>query len=80
MSSVPGLGRSLGEGYGKTLPYSCLANSMNKEAWHAMVSRVAKQLDMAEGQTLNYFTVHMKDCKSTILQKKKFSHIQHDRV
>ena len=51
---------------------------MNKEAWHAMVYRVAKQLDMAEGQsiyiyiyTLNYFTVHVKDCKSTKLQKKK---------
>ena len=57
MSSVPGSGRSLREEYGNPLQYSCLANSMNKEAWHAMVYRVAKQLDMAEGQSI-YIYIH----------------------
>ena len=31
--SIPGLGRSPGEGNGNPLQYSCLENSMNGEAW-----------------------------------------------
>ena len=31
--SVPGLGRSPGEGNGSPLQYSCLENSMEREAW-----------------------------------------------
>ena len=31
--SIPGLGRSPGEGNGNPLQYSCLANSMDGEAW-----------------------------------------------
>ena len=58
MSSVPGLGRSLGEGYGNPLQYSRLENSIDKEAWHAMVYRVAKQLEMAEGQSI-YLYPHL---------------------
>ena len=30
---IPGLGRSPGEGNGKPLQYSCLENSMDREAW-----------------------------------------------
>ena len=30
---VPGSGRSLGEGNGNPLQYSCLKNSMDREAW-----------------------------------------------
>ena len=33
--SVPGLGRSPGEGNGNPLQYSCLANSMDRGAWWA---------------------------------------------
>ena len=40
--SVPGLGRSPGEGNGNPLQYSCLENSMNREAWQATVHGVAK--------------------------------------
>ena len=32
MGSVPELGRSLGEGNGNLLQYSCLENSMDREA------------------------------------------------
>ena len=46
MSSVPGLGRSPGEGNGNTLQYSCLGNSMDRGAWRATVHRVTKELDM----------------------------------
>ena len=31
--SIPGLGRSPGEGNGKTLKYPCLANPKDREAW-----------------------------------------------
>ena len=40
--SIPGLGRSPGEGYGKPLQYSCLENPMDRGAWRAMVYKVAK--------------------------------------
>ena len=34
---IPGLGRSPGEGNDYPLWYSCLKNSMNREAWWATV-------------------------------------------
>ena len=40
--SIPGLGSFPGEGNGNPLQYPCLENSMNRGAWQAMVSRVAK--------------------------------------
>ena len=36
------LGRSPGRGHGNPLQYSCLENPMDREAWWAMVHRVAK--------------------------------------
>ena len=36
-SSIPGLGRSLEDGNGNILQYSCLENSMDREAWQATV-------------------------------------------
>ena len=33
LGSIPGLGRSPGEGNGNLLQYSCLENSMGWEAW-----------------------------------------------
>ena len=42
MSSIPGLGRSPGEGNGKPLQYSCLENPMDGGAWWATVHGVAK--------------------------------------
>ena len=41
-SSIPGLGRSPGEGKGNPLQYFCLENPMDREAWQATVHRVAK--------------------------------------
>ena len=40
--SIPGLGRSPGEGNGNTLQYSCLENPMDRGAWWAMVQGVAQ--------------------------------------
>ena len=40
--SIPGLGRSPGEGHGNPIQYSCLENPMDRIVWWAMVHRVAK--------------------------------------
>ena len=42
MGSIPGLRRSLREGNGNPLQYSCLENPMDRGAWWATVQRVAK--------------------------------------
>ena len=40
--SIPGLGRSTGEGNAKPLQYSCLGNPMDRGAWQATVYGVEK--------------------------------------
>ena len=40
--SIPESGRSPGEGNDNPLQYSCLENSMDREAWRATVYGVAK--------------------------------------
>ena len=40
--SIPGSGRSPGEGNGNPLQYSCLENSMDGGAWWATVHGIAK--------------------------------------
>ena len=42
MGSIPGSGRSPGEGNGNPLQYSCLENSMDRGAWWATVHGVTK--------------------------------------
>ena len=42
LGSTPGSGRSLGEGNGNPLQYSCLELLMDRGAWWATVPRVAK--------------------------------------
>ena len=44
--SVPGLGRSPGEGNGDLHQYSCLGNLMDRGAWQATVHGVEKESDM----------------------------------
>ena len=39
---IPGSERSLGEGHGNPLQYSCLENSMDSGDWQATVHGVAK--------------------------------------
>ena len=39
---IPGSRRSSGVGNGNPLPYFCLENPMDREAWQATVHRVAK--------------------------------------
>ena len=42
LGSIPGSGRSPGEGNGKPLQYSCLENPMDGGAWQAVVHGVAR--------------------------------------
>ena len=42
LSSIPGSGRSPGEGNGNLLQYYCLENPMDRGAWQASVHGVAK--------------------------------------
>ena len=42
IGSIPGWGRSPGEGHGNPLQYSCLENLMDKGAWRAMDHWVTK--------------------------------------
>ena len=42
LASIPGLGRSPGEGNGYPIQYSCLENSMGRGTWQATVHGVTK--------------------------------------
>ena len=46
--SIPGSGRSPGEGNGYSLQYSCLENSMDRGAWKATVHGITNSWDMME--------------------------------
>ena len=46
--SIPGLGRSPGEGNGNPLQYSCLENPMDRGAWWATNPRGRKESDTTE--------------------------------
>ena len=48
LSSIPGSGRSPGEGNGNPLQYSCLENSADRGAWRPIVHGVHKESDTAE--------------------------------
>ena len=60
LGSIPGLGRSSGVGNGNPLQYSRLENSMDREAWRAVVHRVTEldtteQLSARAGTCYKYF-------------------------
>ena len=45
MGSIPGSGRSPGEGNGHLLQDSCLGDPMDRRAWRAIIHGVAKESD-----------------------------------
>ena len=57
LGSIPGLGRSPGEGNGNRLQYSCLENFMERGAWWATIYGVAKESDTTEWLTHHFFTL-----------------------
>ena len=56
LGSVPGSGRSPGEGNGNPLQYSCLENSMDRGAWRATVYGVSKSWTRLSDFTSLHFT------------------------
>ena len=69
LGSVPGLGRSPGEGNGNPLQYSCLENPMDRGTWQAPVHRVAK----SQTQLSNFIFTFTFILHSTALKKKKMA-------
>ena len=47
VGSIPGLGRSPGEGHGNSLQCFCLENPMDRGAWRATIQSIAES-DTAE--------------------------------
>ena len=48
LGSIPGLGRSPGEGNGNPLQYACLENPMDRGVWYVTVHGGCKESDMTE--------------------------------
>ena len=56
IGSVPGLGRSHGEGHSNPLQYSCLENCMNRGAWQAIANGVAESRTQLKGLSRHMHT------------------------
>ena len=69
LGSIPGSGRSPGEGNGNPLQYSCLENSMDKGAWQATVHGVARVgHDLAtKPPPLVYLLLFFLDCTTLLM-------------
>ena len=63
-SSIPGWGRSPGEGNGNPLQYSCLGNPMDRGAWQAAVHGVMVRHDLATKQQHGH-----SQCSEPVAQK-----------
>ena len=61
LGSIPGSGRSSGEGNGNPLQYSCLGNPMDRGAWWATVHGVARWTRVSD------FTYYTHSCIFTIV-------------
>ena len=57
LGSIPGSGRSPGEGNGNPPQYSCLENSMDGGAWWATVHGIAKSQTRLSNFTSLHFTL-----------------------
>ena len=55
LGSIPGLGRSPGEGNGNPLQYSCLENPMDRGVWWATVHEVAKSRTRLSDFTFTFY-------------------------
>ena len=56
VSSIHGLERSPGRGYGNPLQYSCLRNPIDRGAWQASVHRVAKSQTQLKQLSTHHYT------------------------
>ena len=77
LGSIPGLGRSPGEGKGNPLQYCCLENSMDGGAWWATVHRVANSRTRLSDLTF-YFKSYQRDIRITVTNtaRKHYRHLK----
>ena len=64
-SSIPGLGRSPGEGNGNPLQYSYLEDPGDRGAWWATVHRVAQSWTQLKQLITDTHTVYSQSCATT---------------
>ena len=67
LGSIPGSGRSPGEGNGSSLQYSCLENPMDRGAWRATVHGVAKSQTWLSDFTFTYKRLWLPSCSLILL-------------
>ena len=75
LGSIPGLGRSPGEGNGNPLQYSCLENLIDGGAWWATVHEVAKSRPRLSDFTSYTDKIYLSRCK-TVKNQHNFSHLK----
>ena len=68
LGSIPGLGRSPGEGNGNPLQYSCLENPMDEGAWWATVHGAAKSWTRLSDFTFAFKAVYCHPAYLTCMQ------------
>ena len=66
LSSIPGSGRSPGEGNGNLFQCSCMENSMDREAWWATVHGITK-----DSVTTKWLSNNKPNCNHVKQQQKK---------
>ena len=74
LGSIPGLGKSPGEENGYLLQYCGLENSMDREAWQAIVHGGHKELDMTERLVL-YIIPWSINYAIALISKKQCTHL-----
>ena len=57
LGSIPGLGRSLGEGTGNPLQYSCLEHPMDRGAWAGLLFMESQKVEYNSTNTLTWWRV-----------------------
>ena len=57
VGSIPGLGRSPGEGNGNPVQYACLGNPMDRGAWQATVHEGRKSQTRLSDQTTTFICI-----------------------
>ena len=62
VGSIPGSGRSTGEGNGNPLQYSCQENPMDQGAWWATVHGVTKGRTQLSDFTSSMYLKHLEQC------------------
>ena len=73
VGSIPGLGRSPGEGNGNPVQYSCLENPIDRRTWQATVHGIAKHQTRLKQLSTNTLNIKDNKCSARVLVLRKSS-------